>query len=280
MVYGWYIKSFDRARWDAIFGSGTPLAEQKIRDALLGWEEGYYDGTDELGPGWARKKILASHKGREATVLATHLARNGFTYDGLDARQCARLDNLGCEVCVSEVLGGDLDVRLHSPRSLVGSQIGELLDRLSYNTSELLRRLELLQRRLEEPEEAQEVRRWLRSLAWLLWGRRPGIKAQPNDMGRGSTEAQPPHRGPRYLPLLVSGRRFGTEAQPNDHRHGLYAIFSPSEVVELRNEVVAAIDAPISWREPKWEPEAIEECFLAPLTEVIQSGRWLHMRFS
>src|SRR5262245_53995635 len=191
MGYGWHLKTFDRERWDAIFGSGTPLVEQKIRYALLGWEEGYYDGTDKLGPGWAREKILASHKGREAIVLATHLARNGFTYDGLDATQCARLDDLGCEVCVSELLGADLDVRLHSPGSLVASQIGELLDRLGYDTSELLRRLQLLQHRLEEPIEVQQVRAWFRSLALLVTGRRPGTEA-PNGPGLGSTEAHQP----------------------------------------------------------------------------------------
>src|SRR5262249_34267498 len=95
MGYWGCLQAFDCERWEPMFCSGTGLVEQKIRDALLGWEEGYYDGTDKLGPGWAREKILASHKGREAIVLATHLARNGFTYDGLDATQCARLDDLG-----------------------------------------------------------------------------------------------------------------------------------------------------------------------------------------
>src|SRR5262245_18886341 len=231
MGYGWYLETFDRGRWDAMFGSGTPLVEKKIRDALLGWEEGY-DGTDKLGPGWAREKILASHKGREAIVLATHLARKGLTYD---ATQCARLDDLGCEVCVLELLGADLDVSLHSPGSLVASQIGELLDRLGYDTSELPRRLQLLRHRLEEPNEVQQVRAWFRSLA-----------------------------------RLVTGRCFETDTQP----------FSSSEVVELRNEVVAAISAPIAWRDPEWEPEGVETYFLAPLTKVVKTGRWLHMRFT
>jgi hypothetical protein len=32
----WMIKTFDRARWDDIFGAGTSVAEQKILDASVG----------------------------------------------------------------------------------------------------------------------------------------------------------------------------------------------------------------------------------------------------
>jgi hypothetical protein len=280
MGYGWELKTFDRVRWDAIFGSGLPGAEQKIQDALLWEEEGYLDDTDPSLPGWDREQILASHTGRQATALASHLCRNGFTYDGLDATQSERLDHFGYGVCALELLGGDLDARLHSSASPEGIPVGALLARLGYDSSAIHRRLEVWRRSLEEPVEVQLVRTRLRYLASFLTGRRRVTKAQPNDTGRGSADDWPPHGWPRYLPLLVHGRRIGTEAWPTDPRHMYrYAIFSPAEVAELKNEVEAAIGAPVAWKEPEW-PEAIEECFLAPLTEVAQTGRWLHMRYT
>lgn len=62
-------------------------------------------------------------------------------------------------------------------------------------------------------------------------------------------------------------------------RHCRYAIFSPAEVVELRQEVSAAINAPAPWEDPP-DPAETEKYFLAPLTNVANSGRWLHMSYS
>jgi len=223
MGAGWWMKTFDRTRWDAIFGGGLPGAEQKILDALLGEVEGYFDGSDELGPGPDRERILASQEGQEAMTLASHLARNGFTYDGLDRAQSRRLDDFARTICAPEALGDALDVRWYSPDLLGWGQVSELLDRLGHYRS---------------------------------------------------------RRSPRYLPLLLTGRQFGTETQPTYARSGYYAVFSPAETVELRNEVVAAIGVPVPWREPRWEPEGTQTYFLAPLTEVVKSGRWLHMSYS
>jgi len=35
---------------------------------------------------------------------------------------------------------------------------------------------------------------------------------------------------------------------------------------------IQPLGAPVPWREPQWEPEATEENFLAPLTEVVESA--------
>jgi hypothetical protein len=83
MGSGWWIKTFDRAKWDAIFGSRRTEAEQKIVDAQLGEIEGYFDGSEELRPGPDRQEILDSPDGQAAIILAAHLIENGFTYDDL-----------------------------------------------------------------------------------------------------------------------------------------------------------------------------------------------------
>jgi hypothetical protein len=88
MGSGWMIKTFDRARWDDIFGAGTSVAEQKILDAMLWDEEGYFDpDAEELRPGPQRDQVLASMEGRAALVLARRLA-----YEGLTPPKAIRLD--------------------------------------------------------------------------------------------------------------------------------------------------------------------------------------------
>lgn len=167
MGVGWWMRTFDRRRWDAIFGGGARGAEQKILDALLEWKEGYFDGTDGLGPGPNRVEILASQEGQEAKALAFHLARNGFTYYGLDPVQSKQLDNFGRTVCAPGALGDDLDVKWYSPDLLSWGEVSELLDRLRHSAS--LRRLH----------------RSPRYLPLLLTGRRFGTEAQPNEPGHG-----------------------------------------------------------------------------------------------
>jgi len=66
-----------------------PGAEQKILDAMLWDNDGYFDGSDELGHGLNREQVLASEQGQQA------LARKGFTYDGLDSAQASLLDQFG-----------------------------------------------------------------------------------------------------------------------------------------------------------------------------------------
>lgn len=101
----WVLKSFDRARWDEIFGGGMPGSEQMILDAMLWDNDGYFDDTDELGPGPSRDQVLATNEGQEARRLASHLADRGFTYDGLDAAQAVLLDNFGGSLGQIECLG-------------------------------------------------------------------------------------------------------------------------------------------------------------------------------
>jgi len=72
----------------------------------------------------------------------------------------------------------------------------------------------------------------------------------------------------RYLPLLLTGRRYGTEAEPTKSAHSFYVVFSPAEVAELKQEVVAAVQASIPWRQ-QWAKSATEKYLLVPLTEVI-----------
>src|SRR5262245_13286928 len=161
------MKTFDRGGWDAIFGGGAHGAEQKILDAQLRGDEGYFDGTDQHGPGSYRPQILASQRGRDAQFLASHLVKNGFTYGGLDAAQSRRLDRFGVTVCAPEALGNDLDVKWYSPDVLSWGGVSELLGRLRHSAS--LRRL----------------RRSPRHLPLLSTGRRFGTEAQPNEPGHG-----------------------------------------------------------------------------------------------
>jgi hypothetical protein len=239
MGSGWWIKTFDRAKWDAIFGGGWPEAEQRIVDAQLGEIEGYFDGSEELGPGPDRQEILDSPDGQAAIILAAHLIENGFTYDDLGEPQAVMLDDFACTVCAPESLGDFLDIKWHSPDFLGGRTILQLLDRLGYVRSPLLQRFKRL-------------------------------------MG-----SHPRQSEPRYLPLLLTGRRLGTEVPLTYPRqHSRYAIFSPAEVVQLRQEVTAAINAPAPWKDPSREPAETEKYFVAPLTEVVNNGRWMHMSYS
>jgi len=238
MGSGWWMHTFDRAKWDAIFGGGWSEAEQKIVDAQLGEIEGYFDGSDELGPGPDRKELLDSPDGQAALVLAAHLVANGFTYDDLGEPQAVMLDDFACTVCAPESLGDLLDIKYHSPDFLGERTILQLLDRLGYVRSPLMRRFKKL-------------------------------------IGAHQQLAEP-----RYLPMLMTGRRFGTEVPLSYPRyHSRYAIFSPAEVGELRQEVAAAINARAPWKDSR-DPAEIEKYFLAPLTNVMNSGRWMHMSYS
>jgi hypothetical protein len=79
--------------------------------------------------------------------------------------------------------------------------------------------------------------------------------------------------------MLVTGRRFGTGAPLEYPLHCGYAIFSPAEVVELRQEVVTAVNAAAPWTDASREPEGTEKYFLAPLTQVMSGGRWVHVSY-
>lgn len=144
MGSGWWMHAFDRAKWDAIFGGGWSEAEQKIVDAQLGEIEGYFDGSEELRPGPDRQEILDSPERQAAIVLAAHLVENGFTYDGLGEPRAVMLDEFACTVGAPESLGDFLDIKWHSPDFLAESTILQLLDRLGYVRSPLVRRIKRL----------------------------------------------------------------------------------------------------------------------------------------
>jgi hypothetical protein len=84
----------------------------------------------------------------------------------------------------------------------------------------------------------------------------------------------------RLLRLLRTGRRFGTEAERTWANAQYYVVLSPAELVELRQEVLAAIDAPIAWENPKFQPEATERNLLVPLTETIGASSWGAMKYA
>jgi hypothetical protein len=115
----------------------------------------------------------------------------------------------------------------------------------------------------------------LRLLDRLGYIRSPLLRRFKKLMG-----SHPQQREPRYLPMLMTGRRFGTQVPLTYPRHCHYAIFSPAEVVELRHEVVAAINIPAPWKDPSREPAETEQYFLAPLTDVMNNGRWMHISYS
>jgi len=118
------IKTFDRARWDDIFGAGTSVAEQKILDAMLWDEEGYFDpDAEELRPGPQWDQVLASMEGRAALVLARRLA-----YEGLTPPKAIRLDEFVAAMG-SEGLGDELDVEWHSPHFFPMWSVADLVDR-------------------------------------------------------------------------------------------------------------------------------------------------------
>jgi len=233
---GWWIKSFDRTRWDDLFGGGLPGGEQRLLDTMLWDHEGYFDDhADGARPGLDRERILASPEGQEARALASHLATNGFTYAGLSASQSVRIDSLGCRLWGQEPEGLEniLNVKIHSPDFYPATT--ELLYRVGHKN-----RLRLFGPR-----------------------RDPLVPRIPV----------------RLLPLLLTGRRFGTDAEPTEARDEYYIILSPSEVAEMRDEVVAAINIPIAWANAPYDPEVTEEFLLAPLAEIATSGRWGAMTY-
>src|SRR5215470_2824127 len=233
MGSGWMIKTFERARWDDIFGAGTPVAEQKILDAMLCEEEGYFDpDAIPLRPDPQRDQVIASIEGRAALALARHLARSGVTYEGLAPAEAMRLDEFMALMCAREALGEELEVKWHSPDFLPMWGVAELLGRTGNSRS---------------------------------WASRLGL------MGRQTT-----HLPVRYLPLLQTGRRFGTEAEPTRSETSFYVVLSPTEVVGLRDEVEAVLQADVPWRR-KWSRSDAEECLLAPLQKVVGTGRWAHL---
>jgi hypothetical protein len=236
MANGWIIKTFDRTRWDAIFGGNAPATEQKVLDAMLWEEEAYFDpDSEEPRPGPGRDRILASKVGRQAQALARHLARAGFTYEGLDPAQAVKLDEFAATMGAEEALGSELNVDWHSPDFYPMRGVAELLDRTGNSRS------------------------WVSRLSFSYF------------LGR-----QPPRVPVRYLSLLLTGRRYGTDAEPTRSVHSFYVVFSPAEVAMLKQEVVATVQAPIPWRQ-QWAQSATEEYLQAPLTKVINGGRWVLM---
>lgn len=173
MGSGWMIKTFDRARWDGIFGNGSADAEQKIIDAMLWENDGYFDDdAANLQPGPNRTHVLSSREGRQARRLAKHLAFAGFTYEGLDAAQAIRLDEFGALLGSSEGLGDELDVKSHSPDFFHQSYAFELLNRIRSRRSWLSRlSFGLLGR--------QPTHTPVQHLPSLSKGRRFGTDAQP-----------------------------------------------------------------------------------------------------
>ena len=236
MGSGWMIKTFERARWDEIFGAGTSVAVQKILDAMLWEEDGYFDpDSEELQPGPQRDQVLASMEGRAALVLAQHLVRSGLTYDGLAPPEAIRLDEFVATMGASESLGDELEVEWHSPDFFPMWGVAELVGRTGNSRS------------------------WVSRLLFF------GL------MGR-----QPTQVPVRYLPLLQTGRRFGTEAEPTRSEWAFYVVLSPTEVVGLREEVDAALQADVPWQ-GKWSRSEAEKYLLAPLQKVVGTGRWVHL---
>lgn len=262
MGSGWVFKSFDRARWDAIFGSGDPEGAQKIADAMLWDDDGYFDpDSAELRPGYNRDKILASAKGRAARELASHLVSKGFTYEGLGEAQSVQLDKFGCYMWSPECLDEVLDAKQLSDSWLGIGEVGELLFRAGHVPS-----LRYLKGPLSTRLPLSTRPSMLGLIASYVWNSRT--------MTRPSSLSQTPVR---LLRLLETGRRFGTEAERTRGDGYHYVVFSPPELVELRHEVEAAINAPIPWTEPKWQPESIERQLLVPINETTKAGRWAAM---
>ena len=313
MGSGWAFKSFDRARWDATFGNRAPGAERKIVDAMLGWEEGYFDGSDELRPGYDHDNILSSAKGKAARELASHLVNEGFTYDGLSEAQCVQLDTFGSTMWTPGGLEDALDAKQLSLSWLSSRTVTELLFRAGQFQS--IRYLEvewpldanpaarraILEaaiasgmaqlRELQRP--ASLPRTPVRLLQLLDWGetirRSPDAARLLKLFDRGATTGR---RSPAPVRLLrrlldwgspvvpATGRRFGTEAEPTRGDSCFYVIFSPPELMELRQEVEAAINVAIPWTEPEWLAEDTEQNLLVPLNETIRADLWGAMTYS
>jgi hypothetical protein len=171
MGSGWMINTFERARWDDIFGAGTPVSEQKILDAMLWEEEGYFDpDAIPLRPDPQRDQLLASIKGRAALNLARHLARSGVTYEGLAPAEAIRLDEFVALMCSSDALGDQLEVKWHTPDHFPMWSVAELLGRTG-NSRSWVSRLRFLGR--------QPTHLPVRYLPLLQTGRRFGTEAEP-----------------------------------------------------------------------------------------------------
>ncbi len=237
MASGWTIHTFDRAHWDALFGSQSAEAAQHLVDAVL-WDESGYFAADGINPGPNRAAIISTETGDRVLELAGHLAWQGFTYDGLDAPTTALLDQLGAFMWADEALGGQLHVKGHSPDFIDIPMIEELLYRAG-NVS-----------KMPAPRS--------------LFRPKAGLFGKPKPV---------PHAPARLLPCLLHGRRFGTEVAPQDAT-SMYAVFSPTEVAELFFEVKSAIDLDMPWR-AKDNEALVRDVLLDPLSEVAESRRWM-----
>lgn len=238
MASGWTIHTFERAQWDALFGSQSAEAAQQFVDAVL-WDEAGYFAADGINPGPNRNDIISSESGDLVLELAGHLAWQGFTYDGLDASTTALLDQFGAFMWADEALGGQLNVAGHSPDLVDIPMVEELLYRAG-NVS-----------KMPAPRS--------------LFRPKSGLFGKPKPV---------PHVPARLLPHLLHGRRVGTIAAPQDAT-SMYAVFSPTEVAELYYEVKAAVDLAIDWRTIDGHPAMVRELLLKPLSEVADSRRWM-----
>lgn len=131
----------------------------------------------------------------------------------------------------------------------------------------------------------------MRLLQLLDWGvasqRSPDIARLLRLLGLGETS--PRSRTPvGFLRRLLdwgsprvptAGRRFGTEAEPTRGNSGFYVIFSPPELVELRQELEAAINVAMPWTAPDWLPEEVAQTLVVPLNEVTKAGLWGAMTY-
>jgi hypothetical protein len=115
MGSGYWIYSFDKARFDRLFGGGDPDARQAVIDAALWDDDGYFDGSPTLGPGPNRAALLASARGQTVGVLADRLITKGVTYDGLSNGDADTLDRMIRNWRGGEGLEQQLDFRAHSP---------------------------------------------------------------------------------------------------------------------------------------------------------------------
>jgi hypothetical protein len=238
MASGWTIHTFDRAQWDALFGSQSAEAAQHVVDAVL-WDEAGYFAADGINPGPNRAAIITSETGDRVLELAGHLAWQGFTYEGQDAPTVALIDQLGAFMWADEALGGTLNVKGHSPDFVDIPMIEELLYRAG-NVN-----------KMPAPRS--------------LFRPKAGLFGKPKPV---------PHAPAKMLPFMLHGRRFGTDEPPQD-ASSMYAIFSPMEVAELFYEVKSTIDLELAWRSPKENPELVRQVLLDPLSEVAESRRWM-----
>jgi hypothetical protein len=243
MASGWTIHTFDRAQWDALFGSQSAEAAQQFVDAVL-WDEAGYFAADGINPGLNRNEIISSESGDFVLELAGHLAWQGFTYEGLDASTIALLDQFGAFMWTDEALGGQLNVHRHSPDFVDIPMIEELL----YRAGNI--------NKMPAPRS--------------LFRPKAGLFGKPKPV---------PFLPARLLPYLLHGRRFGTDSAPQDAT-SMYAIFSPMEVAELYFEVKSAVDLEINWRLIDGQPSNVQELLLKPLSEVADSRRWASISYA